>query len=1057
MNIKILQEINAFNIRLHAYRLLYWVPAYFSLKMHNIIFNVKKFISTHADSRLIPWLIFTIVFLLGLGVTTNLWRYAQQQQTNGLRIEFESAADQAANNIRARINAYEVVMRGVKGYFDGSEYVSLQEFRAYVQSLDIPTKVSGVQGIGLVMPVSHADKDRHIAEQRKQGLSNYQIKPEGKRDYYAPILYMEPMVRANSNAIGFDTQTVPEARTAMEQSLVSGKVTITSHITLMQDVGKPHTYAFVMYLPIFHKDRKLNTLADRRTAIQAWVDVPFRVNDLMNGLRGEFASDIDIEIHDGVLASDQTRMYHSDNTSFESRLTEGMLQTKRYINIAGRKWMLLITTTPHFENRVSNTHQSTIIMWAGIAITLTLSWLAWLLTRGQQVARSRYRKLFDQAGDGVLVLSQNHCFIDANAAALQLLGYTRKDLLNMRLPDILSRHELFRLDSNVGNMLPVTPYQDEWMHVRKDGTEFLAEVSSRLLDGGSYFVILRDLTERKLADNDLRIAAIAFESQEGMMITDANIIILRVNKSFTKITGYLAEEVIGQTPRLLSSNKHHKDFYMTMWENIASTDGWEGEIWNKRKNGEVYPQYLTISAVRGAHGNITNYVASFTDISQHNAAKEKIHHLAFYDTLTRLPNRHTLIDRLHHAMSSNARLDRGGALLFIDLDHFKLLNDSLGHDVGDLLLQQVAERLNSCVRESDTVARLGGDEFMVMLEDLSKQTIEAAAQAKAISNNILSVLNQPYQLIANTYQSAASIGVVLFSGHDLPHEVLLQQADIAMYQAKKTGRNAVCFFDPNMQDIINNRVSLENDLRQAINNQQFQLYYQIQVNHLGHPLGAEALIRWLHPERGIIPPLHFIPLAEEAGLILPIGQWVLNAACAQLKIWQQNPSTHELSLSVNVSAKQFHQVDFVHQVQAAVRDHAINPMLLKLELTESMLVDNIENIITTMNTLKNIGVRLELDDFGTGYSSLQYLKRLPLYQLKIDQSFVRDIVTDSSDKAIVHTIIVMAQSLNLEVIAEGVETENQRQILLSMGCTHFQGYLFSKPLPVQQFEKLLKP
>ena len=402
------------------------------------------------------------------------------------------------------------------------------------------------------------------------------------------------------------------------------------------------------------------------------------------------------------------------------------------------------------------------------------------------------------------------------------------------------------------------------------------------------------------------------------------------------------------------------------------------------------------------------------------------------------------------------RSGQDGALLFIDLDNFKNLNDTLGHDIGDLLLQHVAQRLESCVREGDTVARLGGDEFVVMLENLSEKDIESAAQTEAIGEKILSTLNQSYRLGTHEYHSTPSIGVTLFNDHKHGIEELLKQADIAMYQAKKSGRNTLRFFDPKMQDSINTRAALEDELHKALENRQFHLHYQIQVDSSHRPYGAEALIRWIHPERGLVSPADFIPLAEETGLIMPIGQWVLDTACAQIKAWQKKSLTRDLILAVNISAQQFRQVDFVAQVQSAVLRHAINPSLLKLEITESMLLESIEEIIASMNTLKEIGIRFSLDDFGTGYSSLQYLKRLPLNQLKIDQSFVRDLVTDSSDRAIVHTIIAMAHSLNLDVIAEGVETEEQLQFLMNMDCTHFQGYLFSRPVAIEQFEELLK-
>ncbi|MCX7193752.1 MAG: EAL domain-containing protein [Proteobacteria bacterium] len=566
---------------------------------------------------------------------------------------------------------------------------------------------------------------------------------------------------------------------------------------------------------------------------------------------------------------------------------------------------------------------------------------------------------------------------------------------------------------------------------------------------------IRLMNERKQTENDLRIAATAFESQEGMLITDAHSTILRVNSAFTRITGFSGEEIVGRNPRLLSSGRQNAGFFKEMWSQIHLEGTWEGEIWNRRKSGEIYPEHLTITAVKDTGGIITNYVATFNDITASKAAENEIKNLAFYDPLTNLPNRRLLMDRLNHAIASGARSGRTGALLFIDLDNFKTLNDTLGHDIGDLLLQQVSQRLVSCIREGDTVARLGGDEFVVLLEDLSTQALEAAEQTESVGEKILATLNLPYQLASHDCRSTPSIGATLFNGHERPIEELMKQADIAMYQSKKAGRNTLRFFDPMMQHTINARAALEGELRKALENRQFHLHYQIQVDSLRRPLGAESLIRWIHPERGMISPAQFIPLAEETGMILPIGLWVLETACSQIKTWQDETLTRDLILSVNVSARQFRQADFVAQVQQVIQRHGINPDGLKLELTESLLLENIEDTITTMSELKDLGVRFSLDDFGTGYSSLQYLKRLPLDQLKIDQSFVRDITFDASDMAIVRTIIAMAHSLNLDVIAEGVETEEQRQLLLDIGCAHFQGYLFGKPVSIEQFKLLL--
>lgn len=562
--------------------------------------------------------------------------------------------------------------------------------------------------------------------------------------------------------------------------------------------------------------------------------------------------------------------------------------------------------------------------------------------------------------------------------------------------------------------------------------------------------------EKRTRATDMRIAASAFEAQEGLMIADAEGVILRVNRAFIESTGYSAEELVGQTPRILKSDRHDEAFYQALWQAILQNGSWQGEIWGRRKSGEIYPNWLTISTVKGDDGATTHYVASYLDITARKAAEEQIRQLAFHDPLTQLPNRRLLLDRLQHAMTSSLRTGRKGAVLFLDLDNFKNLNDTLGHAMGDMLLRQVADRLVSAVRERDTVARLGGDEFVVLLEEIRTEPTETAAQVERIGEKILASLARTYPLDGHVFRTSASIGVTVFGEAAQDVEELLRQADIAMYQAKKAGRNTLRFFDYRMQEVINARARLEGELHKALENHQLRLYYQIQLDSSRRPLGAEALLRWIHPERGLVSPAQFIPLAEESGLILPMGRWVLETACRQIKAWARDAQMQDLVLAVNISARQFHQADFVAMVREIVRDHAINPACLKLELTESLLLDNAEEAAAIMNELKGIGIKLSLDDFGTGYSSLHYLKLLPLDQIKIDQSFVRDIATDPNDAAIVQTIIAMARTLGLNVIAEGVETDAQREFLASSGCHAYQGYLFGKPVPIEQFEASLK-
>jgi diguanylate cyclase (GGDEF)-like protein len=463
-------------------------------------------------------------------------------------------------------------------------------------------------------------------------------------------------------------------------------------------------------------------------------------------------------------------------------------------------------------------------------------------------------------------------------------------------------------------------------------------------------------------------------------------------------------------------------------------------------------RFIQITERRTPDGGL---VIVYNDVTELRQASAEIEQLAFYDALTHLPNRRLLIDRLQQAMAASSRSGLHGALLFLDLDHFKTLNDTMGHDLGDLLLQQVGQRLQACVRSEDTVARLGGDEFVVMLLELSAHSLESVAMARRITEKILARLNETYQLTTFTYQSTPSIGATLFLGTQQAPAELLKQADIAMYEVKESGRNALCFFDPQMQASITARVQLEQDLRVALEQGQFVLYYQPQLDRHGSIVGAEVLIRWHHPVRGMVPPIEFIKLAEESDLILSIGHWVLRTACEQLARWQQHDSTRMLHLSVNVSARQFRQPAFATEVADVIRETGINPLLLKLELTESVVLDNMDDTIAKMTELKSTGVRFSMDDFGTGYSSLAYLTRLPMDQLKIDQSFVRNIGIQHSDGVIVQTIIGMARNLALEVIAEGVETPAQHEFLARHGCYLYQGYLFGKPTPLAGFEALL--
>ncbi|MDP3638658.1 MAG: EAL domain-containing protein, partial [Azonexus sp.] len=456
-------------------------------------------------------------------------------------------------------------------------------------------------------------------------------------------------------------------------------------------------------------------------------------------------------------------------------------------------------------------------------------------------------------------------------------------------------------------------------------------------------------------------------------------------------------------------------------------------------------------------GAISHYVSTFSDITELKRVESEVHNLAFYDPLTALPNRRLLLNRLDKARTASKRSQQFGALLIIDLDHFKNLNDTLGHDIGDRLLIEVARRLKECIREGDTAARQGGDEFIVLLENLGLTPEIAAIQAETVAEKIRLTLSQAYVVVTHAkHFHSASIGISLFCAHDKTTDVLLKQADISLYKAKDAGRNAIRFFDNAMQTALDARAGLESRLHQALTENEFLLFVQPQVDMNRQLIGAETLIRWQPPGQAMVPPDNFIPLAEETGLIVPIGLWVLDQACAHLRRWADDAALKNLYLAVNVSARQFRQSDFVEQVQAALERHRVNPKRLKLELTESLLLDNVDNVVNKMQALRALGVRFSLDDFGTGYASLSYLKRFPFEQLKVDRSFIRDIASDPDDAAIVRAIIAMGNSLRLSVVAEGVEADEQYAFLVEHGCTHFQGYLFGRPIAFEEFEKTLE-
>jgi diguanylate cyclase (GGDEF)-like protein/PAS domain S-box-containing protein len=662
-------------------------------------------------------------------------------------------------------------------------------------------------------------------------------------------------------------------------------------------------------------------------------------------------------------------------------------------------------------------------------------------------------------GEGVMMVD-NGKIVHANEAMCNILGYTLEEIKNfdtfLKLlhpvdrKGVILRYQGMLRGEQVENRFEV-------LGLHRNGKSVNLEIAIALMPRENSSVrmtiVVLDISARKQAEAKLVLAQQIFRNTaEGILITDAEKRILEANHGFEEITGYKLEEVVGQKLEMFESDQHDSTFHADMWNAVSRDSQWQGEIWNRRKNGEIFPEWLSISAVKDATGKVSNYVGLFTDITMRKESERRLHFLANHDALTKLPNRVLLQTRIEHALRLTQRNKTQLAILFIDLDRFKVINDTLGHQVGDVLLQQVASRLQGCLRSTDTIARQGGDEFVVLLEDFGEDENYLATVAR----KIMDVLVQPFTLLADEVFISASIGISVYPQDGQDMNTLLKNADIAMYRAKEQGKNTFQFYASDSNAHSFERLAMENSLRKALERKEFVLYYQPKVDLASNTIvGAEALVRWKHPDLGMVPPDQFIPLAEETGIIVPLGEWVLREACFQNRAWQ-DAGLPPISVAVNLSAGQFRDESLRSIIVTALVESALQPAYLELEITESMIMNNPERAVSILQSFRKMGMQASIDDFGTGYSSLGYLKRFPVSTLKVDRSFVRDVPGDLDDEAITKAIIALAHSLNLKVVAEGVETKAQLEFLRQLNCDQVQGYIFGRPVPAQEFARLLK-
>ena len=870
------------------------------------------------------------------------WHDQQRQAVDQQRSAFEMASSRIAYNLTDRMDAYELVLRGVKGYFDGSESIDRDEFQAYVDALQLEQKRPGLQGISLLLWVARVALPLHADAMRHKGYEGYNIWPPGKRAHYAAITHIEPFAGSNLKVLGFDAATMPAAREALQRAADSGDLAMTDQIQLVQDSGDAPDAALVMYLPLYDKHSIPTSLEERRGSLVGWVSAQFRVRSVLQGLAKEFDSDVGLEIYDGDTATPSALLYRSAASAADA---PGDLQATRQIAIGGRSWTLRMHPLPGFTERHSQPQGSWLVAM-GVLGSFVLGWLAWLLATGRERALTLARSM------------------------TQELRSTRDDLESTlsAIPDLLFEVDL----------------QGVIHHVRAAHPELLVAPPESLL---------------------------------GLRIADT----LPPDAAASCLAALQEADALGHS--------HGTTYQMLLGET---------------------PQWFELSIARkegGSDAPAPRFIALSRDITERKKAQAHMHQLAYYDALTGLPNRRVLLDRAQQALAARHASGGVGALVFVDLDNFKQINDARGHAVGDALLVQVARRLRHLQTDDVMVARLGGDEFVVLLSRMALDLSDGWVVAQQMAERVRAALEASHQLHGHSYSSSASIGVTLFPQHGTGVDDLLREADTAMYRAKKHGRNRVAFYEPAMLTDAQEGLALEQDLLGAMERNELAVHVQSQVDANGGVVGGELLLRWKHPKRGNVSPERFIPVAEQSGLILRLGEWVLLQACEALA--RLHAAGSPLQLSVNVSTRQFRQDDFAERVSAILDSTGAPAGQLILEVTESLFVDNWQDTSARMAQLVKLGVRFSIDDFGTGYSSLAYLKKLPLFELKIDKSFVQDTPDDANSTAIVESILAVAKHLGLSVVAEGVETQAQADFLTANGCEFLQGYLFSRPRPLQ--------
>ncbi|MDP3266781.1 MAG: EAL domain-containing protein [Sulfuricurvum sp.] len=994
-----------------------------------------------------------IVLLFSLVVTVLVWSVSKNYYENRAKKLFEANVNDKLQHINRRLSMYEGVLHSGIAFFEGNTYVRREDWQHFIQALQLQKFYPGMQGVGFSLMLHRDEIPMLEQKMRREGYPSFSLKPVGDRDQYSAILYLEPMDKRNIQAIGYDMFSEPTRRVAMERARDTGLPTLTGRVKLLQEIDSNTQSGVLMYLPLYKKGVKIDTIEARRKALIGYVYSPFRLNDMMNTIELEKVF-VSFEMYDGEAVSAKHLLYRSFKpSSYVPKYME-----RRKIQTGGRTFEIIFSSTREFDKKM-DTNYPLLLTLAGFFTYYILFSIIVILYRGRIVLKSQaealevnrawLETLLESSIDGIHILDFNGNLIEWSPSFIEMLGYTEEEASHLNVVDWDAKYSSDEIIKAIHTIFNSTSMMIETIHRRKDGTFFDVEMTTRpiVLESKRYiYASSRDITERKKVENELHKLSQAVEqSPNTIVITDLDGTIEYVNTAFEFATGYTKAEALGKNPRLFQSGKTPKGYYDEMWGKLLRGKIWHGEFINRRKNGTEYIEAVKVAPIFQPDGHITHYMAIKEDITEKKHAEERLHYLANFDLLTGLPNHIQLEDRINYTLKTAKRHNGEFAVMFLDLDHFKDINDALGHKSGDKLLVQAAKRLLSVIRDEDTISRLGGDEFIFLLPDVDAEGVVYVVQ------KLLNTMAEPFVIEQNELSVTASIGIAIYPYDGTDHETLSKNADTAMYRAKQNGRNTYCFFTQAMQDNTSRNLQLTNALYHALERNQLRVVYQPQISaRNGHIIGAESLLRWTHPEFGDVSPAEFIPLAEESGLILPIGEWVLRTAVQQAKIWIDN-GFEPMVIAVNLSAVQFRHPHLVELISTILDEIGLPPEYLEIELTEAVAMHDPESAYTVMDNLHARGIRMSIDDFGTGYSSLSYLKKFKVYKLKIDQSFIRNITTDAEDKAIVIAIINMADGLGLQTIAEGVETIEQLDFLREEGCHEIQGYYYSKPLSVEDF------